>query len=215
MVAVPEARPDVPAVVVGPARPPAAPAPERRVIAVSVDATELLRPESDLVQLAAGARYVDVLLAREVGPVESAPLGMLAGAREPAPLFAEPSTAVAGPDDGPGDPDDDSDDDDPDDAVDDVRALIADVALLAGPEVHVHRLGLPGVAGAAAESDLVAALSELVGFDPESGVYLLGPTGGGPERAVVQRAVQRVAQVYGIPVLRYRCLELTVVDPAG
>ena len=214
MVAVPEARPDVPAVVVGPARPSAVPAPERRVVAVSVDATELLRPESDLVQLASGARYVDVLLAREVGPVESAPLGMLAGAREPAPLFAEPSTAVAGLDDGPGDPDDESDDD-PDDAVDDVRALLADIALLSGPEVHVHRLGLPGVAGAAAESDLVAALSELVGFDPEPGVHLLGPAGGGPERAVVQRAVQRVAQVYGIPVLRYRCLELTVVDPAG
>lgn len=214
MVAVPEARPDVPAVPVGPARPPAVPAPERRVIAVSVDATELLRPESDLVQLAAGARYVDVLLAREVGPVESAPLGMLAGAREPAPLFAEASTVTVGIDDGTDDPDDDGDDD-PDDDPDDVRALLADVALLAEPEVHVHRLGLPGVAGAAAESDLVAALSELVGFDPESGVYLLGPAGGGPERAVVQRAVQRVAQVYGIPVLRYRCLELTVVDPAG
>lgn len=214
MVAVPEARPDGPAVVDGPARPPVVPAPQRRVVAVSVDATELLRPESDLVQLAAGARYVDVLLAREVGPVESAPLGVLAGAREPAPLFAEPSTVVAGVDDGPADADDESDDD-PDDAVDDVRALLADVALLAGPEVHVHRLGLPGIAGAAAESDLVAALSELVGFDPESGVYLLGPAGGGPERAVVQRAVQRVAQVYGIPVLRYRCLELTVVDPAG
>ena len=36
---------------------------------MSVDATELLRPESDLVQLAAGARYVDVLLVREVDPV--------------------------------------------------------------------------------------------------------------------------------------------------
>ena len=212
MVAVPEARPDAPAVPVGPPRPPAVPALERRVVAVSVDATELLRPESDLVQLAAGARYVDVLLAREVGAVESAPLGMLAGAREPAPLFAEASTVADGIDDGPGGPDDDDPDDEP---ADDVRALLADVALLAGPEVHVHRLGLPGVAGAQAESDLVAALSELVGFDPEPGVHLLGPAGGGPERAVVQRAVQRVAQVYGIPVRRYRCLELTVVDTAG
>jgi hypothetical protein len=30
----------------------------------------------------------------------------------------------------------------------------------------------------------------------------------------VQRAVARVARVYGIPVLRYRCLELVVVEPA-
>lgn len=208
MVAVPEARSGEPAVPVDARRPPSAPAPERRVVAVSVDATELLRPESDLVQLVTGARYVDVLLAREVGAVESAPLGMLAGAREPAPLFVEAGTGPDGFGDGFDDPDDDG-------SAEDLDALLADVTRLAGPEVHVHRLGLPGVAGAAAESDLVAALSELVGFDPESGVYLLGPAGGGPERATVQRAVQRVAQVYGIPVLRYRCLELTVVDPVG
>jgi len=28
---------------------------------------------------------------------------------------------------------------------------------------------------------------------------------------VVNRAAQRIAQVYGIPLLRYRCLELSVV----
>ena len=80
----------------------------------------------------------------------------------------------------------------------------------------MHRLGLRTPLPTTAEADLVAALSELVGFDPEPGLYLLGPAGepgrAGAERAVVDRAVQRVAQVYGIPLLRYRCHELTVVD---
>lgn len=197
MVAVPEDRPSAPDVVAEVARPTVPPARERRVVAVSVDATELLRPESDLLRLVVGARQVDVLLAGEVGPVEApAPLGMLAGASAPAGSGAE----------------DDLDDDGGDD--DDGDALLADVARLGVPELHVHRLGLRSVSGPAAESDLVAGLSELVGFDPEPGVSLLGPHGGGPERAVVQRAVQRVAQVYGIPLRRFRCLELLVVEPA-
>jgi hypothetical protein len=79
----------------------------------------------------------------------------------------------------------------------------------------VHRLGLRGVTDPTAEDDLVAGLSELVGFDPEPGVYLLGPAAGSPARAPLHRALARVAQVYGIPLLRYRCMELTVVDPAG
>ena len=48
----------------------------------------------------------------------------------------------------------------------------------------MHRLGLPGPLGPLAESDLVAALSELVGFDPEPGVYCWPRAGGGPGRAV-------------------------------
>ena len=199
MVAVPEGGSSAPAVEpVGDSPAAAAPVRERRVVAVAVDATELLRPESDLVRLVEGARYVDVLLASEVGPVaDPAPLGVLAGA-DVLPGFLG---AVA----------DDADDDEDDPA----DALLADVARLGVPELHVHRLDLRGVVGTAAEDDLVAALSELVGFDPEPGVYLLAPAGAGPGRPAVQRAVARVAQVYGIPVLRYRCLELVVVDPAG
>jgi hypothetical protein len=59
----------------------------------------------------------------------------------------------------------------------------------------------------------VAALSELVGFDPEPGLYCLAPAAAPADSApgVVERAVQRIARVYGIPLLRYRCLELAVV----
>lgn len=164
------------------------PAQQRRVVAVAVDATELLRPASDLLRRAADAHYVDVLLASELAAVAPAPLGLLDGSA-------------------PVDPFDDGSDDEPDDAV------AAVVAGLGVPELHVHRLGLQGTTGPAAEDDLVAALSELVGFDPDAGVYLLGPAGAAPARLGVQRAVQRVARVYGLPVLHYRCHELSIVDP--
>lgn len=168
----------------------APPAPRRRLVAVSVDAGELLRPASDLLRLLDGARYVDVLLAAELTPVASAPLGVLGGST-------------------PADPDAD---DDPGGAEDGVTALVAGLDV---PELHVHRLGLRSATGTAAEDDVVAALSELVGFDPDPGVYLLGPAGVAPGRAAVQRAVQRVARVYGIPLLSYRCHELTIVESAG
>ena len=103
------------------------------------------------------------------------------------------------------------DDDDPDDwtndgeAVDEVRAR---AEALEHPDLTVHRLGLP--ISADAEDELVAAMSELVGFDPEPGVYCLVPAT--PAGGVLERAAQRIAKVYGLPLLRYRCLELSVVD---
>ena len=60
----------------------------------------------------------------------------------------------------------------------------------------------------------MAALSELVGFDPEPGVYCLAPA---PRRRPtwaarsLASAARRIAQVYGLPLLRYRSLELAVV----
>ena len=101
--------------------------------------------------------------------------------------------------------DEDSDD------VDDVRAAVAQLGL---DELHVHRLGLRPPLGTAADGDLVAALSELVGFDPEPGVQCLAPVPlpTDPARAAIERAVWRIAEVYGLPVQRYRCLELSVVD---
>lgn len=106
------------------------------------------------------------------------------------------------------------DEDDPDDwahdgeVTDDVRA---GAAALAHPDLVVHRLGLGYPIGSDAEDELMAAISELVGFDPEPGVYCLAPASpaGGP----IARAAQRIARVYGLPLLRYRCLELSVVDP--
>ena len=57
-------------------------------------------------------------------------------------------------------------------------------------------------------------MSELVGFDPEPGVQCLAPVPlpTDPARAAIERAVWRIAEVYGLPVQRYRCLELSVVD---
>jgi hypothetical protein len=101
-------------------------------------------------------------------------------------------------------------DDDADEAGDELRESAARLGV---PGLVLHRLGLPTPLPADAEGDLVAALSELVGFDPEPGVYCLAPAQdpADPVRCVVDRAVQRIARVYGIPLLRYRCLELAVV----
>ena len=79
------------------------------------------------------------------------------------------------------------------------------------PDLVVHRLGLAPPARRGREDDLVAALSELVGFDPGTGVYCLAPAT--PPDGVLARAAQRIARVYGLPLLRYRCLELSLVDP--
>jgi hypothetical protein len=109
----------------------------------------------------------------------------------------------------------DPDDDDLDRAGDELRAGAAGLAL---PGLRLHRLGLRSPLPAVAEDDLVAALSELVGFDPEPGVYCLAPAPDPTDaaRAVVNRAAERIAQVYGIPLLRYGCAELAVAcSPCG
>jgi len=101
-----------------------------------------------------------------------------------------------------------------DDQLDRVgHELRVNVSRLDHPGLEVHRLGLPTPLPAGAENDLVAALSELIGFDPEPGLYCLAPaqSPADPARSAISRAAQRIAQVYGIPVLRYRCLELAVV----
>jgi hypothetical protein len=154
-----------------------------RAVAVTPRPAELLRPGSDLARLVAGFPEVELL--------------------------------VAADDDGEwGDPDDD----DLDRASDELRACARVLAL---PGLRLHRLGLPSPLPAGAEDDLVAALSELVGFDPEPGVYCLAPAANGadpagsaeprdPAHGVVNRAAERVAQVYGIPLMRYRRVEFEV-----
>lgn len=159
---------------------------DRRVVAIAPDAVELLRPGSDLARLMESFGRADVLLVAE-----------------DVPRFAEATD----------DPDDDLDDDLDDwtrdaEAVDEVRER---AAVLLHPDLVVHRLGLSLPLAPTDESELVAALSELVGFDPEDGVYCLAPAC--PASSVISRAAERIAQVYGLPLLRYRCLELSVVDP--
>lgn len=175
------------------------PVTERRFVAVSVCTVELLRPGSDLVRLLEGGGPADLLVACDDAPTAApAPLGVLG---------VGDAVLLDDLDDG------DLEDDDEDGDRDALRTRAAELGL---PGLGVHRLGLRTPLPASAEADLVAAISELVGFDPEPGLYLLGPAvepgRAGVDRAVVDRAVQRVAQVYGIPLLRYRCHELTVVD---
>ena len=176
----------------------------RRVVAIAVTPMELLRPGSDLVRMIADAGYVDLLLACEDEPV------------------ADPSPVCRLAPGAPGSPggarwtDDEYLGDDTDDDADGEDELLAGANLLNLKELHLHRLALPAPLGAAAEPDLVAALSELVGFDPEPGVQVLAPVSlpGDPQRSVVERAVREIVQVYGLPLQRYRCLELSVVDDA-
>jgi hypothetical protein len=171
---------------------------EHRVVAVAVSLMELLRPGSDLLDVIRGAGYVDLLLVCEDEPVaDPSPVGVLGGVELEPPEF----------DDGT----DEFDDTDDVDEVDEVRAAVAGLGL---DELYVHRLGLRLPLGTTADGDLVAALSELVGFDPEPGVQCLAPVPlpGDPARAAIERAVWRIAEVYSLPVQRYRCLELSVVD---
>lgn len=162
---------------------------------------ELLRPSSDLARLAESFAEIDVLVAGDDRPVATpGSVGVLAPAPSP-----WPDTAT----------DDDllDDEDDEDDDIDEVAAGVARLEL---PNLNLHRLGLPSLLQPTAETDLVAAMSELVGFDPEPGVYCLAPAPWptDPAREVVIGAAQRIARVYGIPLLRYRCMELSVVDAA-
>lgn len=175
----------------------------RRVVAVAGSATELLRPRSDLARLLESFDRVDLLLVADEhehgGGVVALPV---AGAPAVDPVDFDEQWD----DRDCADECADEDDDDP------AAVLDRAVAALGLADVTVHRLGLAPTFGGEAESDIVAALSELVGFDPEPGVYCLAPaaeneTAGCP----VTRAARRIAQVYGLPLLSYRCMELSVV----
>ncbi|MBN9109211.1 MAG: hypothetical protein J0I34_10535 [Pseudonocardia sp.] len=205
MTAVPEIRGSGPVVpFAGRSQPRTGPA---RIVAVADTLTELRRPESDLARILAGVGTADLLVACD---------DVVSG--RPAPAAPTPLFSYL----------DYPDYDDPDlaDAADewvapaprapgpDERVSGDDVLEL--PGVHLHRLGLRGVT-AGSEDDLVAAMSELVGFDPEPGVYCLAPVASAddPSRAVLISAMERIAQVYGLPMLRYRCLELSIVPCKG
>jgi hypothetical protein len=195
MVAVPELPVSEPVAMPATGRPPVA-AHRRRAVAVATSAMELFRPESDLARLLESFGEVDLLLACDDHPVETPGLVCVLG-----PNGLEPDVLLDG-----------GFDDEVDDTVDDVHARAAALDL---PDLQLHRLGLRAPLGPWVESDVLAAMSELVGFDPEPGVYCLAPAltpaSSDPGRNAVSGAAQRIAQVYGIPLLRYRCLELSVV----
>jgi hypothetical protein len=84
------------------------------------------------------------------------------------------------------------------DAADDVALAELGVSTL-----RRHRLALPVPFGEDREDDLVAALSELVGFDPEPGLYCLVPVGTDPGQVALRRAARRIARVYRMRVIGY------------
>jgi len=184
----------------GDADPVLGPVAGRRVVAVAASATELLRPRSDLARILESFDRVDLLLVADEdehgGGVVALPV---AGVDVQSPEVD-------------GEPDDDEVDDDLDPAVEIERAI----ATLGLPQVRAHRLGLPAAFGREALADIVAALSELVGFDPEPGVYCLAPALAGDAAGnTVTRAARRIAQVYGLPMLSYRRMQLAVVEDSG
>jgi hypothetical protein len=190
----------------------------KRLVAVAVSPLELLRPGSDLARLIRESDRVDLLVARDEADLDRDCAGVttLGCADTPAEdageeIVVDLAALADGLDaeDYAEDYDEDYDGFDEDDE-DDVLAAVADLGL---PDLHLHRLGLPGRVGAAVQADLLAALSELIGFDPEPGVYLVAPTPSpsDPERSTIVEITNRLARVYGIPMLRYRSLELSVV----
>jgi hypothetical protein len=155
---------------------------DHRLVAVTVSAQELLRPESDLARVLGFYPRADLLLTTDeprLRPVRIVPPpAMDVDDLPPVELDVH---AV-----------------EPDEPV----LALADLGL---PGLEVSRLDLPAPLGEHAEDDVVAALSELVGFDPEPGVVCLAPAPVDADSAVVSRAAQRVAQVYGLPLLRFQC----------
>jgi hypothetical protein len=179
----------------------------KRLVAVAVSPLELLRPGSDLARLIRESDRVDLLVARDEADLDRDCAGVttLGCADTPAEDAGEEIVVdLAALADGL------DAEDYAEDYEDDVLAAVADLGL---PDLHLHRLGLPGRVGAAVQADLLAALSELIGFDPEPGVYLVAPTPSpsDPERSTIVEITNRLARVYGIPMLRYRSLELSVV----
>ncbi len=205
MVALPEGCAPVHAAPFGDTAPLLGPVTGRRVVAVAASATELLRPRSDLARILESFDHVDVLFVADEDEHGGG-------------VVALPGAAVVVHSDVPGDEqyDDEQFFDDADDAADDVdpgAEIDRAIAALGLHQVRAHRLGLPAAFGGEVETDIVAALSELVGFDPEPGVYCLAPAPtGDPAGHTVTRAARRIAQVYGLPLLSYRCMELAVVE---
>jgi hypothetical protein len=85
------------------------------------------------------------------------------------------------------------------------RAALAGMRELRVSELTRHRLALPTPFGFERADDILAALSELVGFDPEPGVFCLTPATDDREpcREAVRESVDRICSVYGLPQVRY------------
>jgi hypothetical protein len=171
----------------------------RRVVAIAVSPMELLRPGSDLLNVVRdAATSICCWCAKDEARLRPEPgvACWVAGPPDP----RRPTTTLDTPDD---------------DIGRRRRRACRRRAARGSTSCTCIRLGLRLPLGrSGVDGDLVAALSELVGFDPEPGVQCLAPVPlpTDPARAAIERAVWQIAEVYGLPVQRYRCLELSVVD---
>lgn len=151
----------------------------QRLVAVAVTPGDL-RNGSDLAVRLAGVGHVDLLMVTDGDDRETRSV-----------------------------PDTEEDDDVPDPG-ERLRLLAAD---LGHPDLQLHRLGLPSSSVPAPRprdvDDVVAAISELVGFDPDPDVGCAVPLGpaptaaGGPAEHVVGRAIERIVAAYRLPVITY------------
>lgn len=170
----------------------AGPARTRRLVAVALTEAESARAGSTLAELCGSAGETDLLVVRR-DPVGELRVAGPAGAEDYA-------------------------DDDPALDADDEPATMP-IGRVPGGRIRLHRLGLRWTVQDGDEPDLVAALSELVGFDPDDDTFCVAPARtspvADPEIEVVRRAVRRVARVYGLPVLPYRPRAEVMGDPPG
>lgn len=107
----------------------------------------------------------------------------------------------------------DDPDDDPDDRPDPGVRFRTLAASLYRPGFDVHRLGLAAPIRPGDVPDLVAAVSELVGFDPEPGVGCLVPVAAAPAvrppdtesptALALGRAMAQISAVYRLPMRTY------------
>ena len=155
--------------------------PARRLVAVALTEAESARAGSTLAELCGSTGETDLLVVRRDPAAQRRLVG---------PAEAEDYAC-----------------DDPADDPDDEPVMMP-LGRLPGGRIRLHRLGLRWTVQDGDEPDLVAALSELVGFDPDDDTFCVAPARtspvADPEIEVVRRAVRRVARVYGLPVLPYR-----------
>jgi len=93
--------------------------------------------------------------------------------------------------------------------------VLAAYRRLGVPEVRRHRLGLESGKIGDAQTDLIAAISELVGHDCYPGLWCLAPWrhDGHPDHDAVGRAAEEVCHIYNLRLVRYLCAAWEWVQP--
>ena len=93
--------------------------------------------------------------------------------------------------------------------------ILAAYQRLGVPEVRRHRLQLESGTVDAAQPDLIAALSELVGHDCYPGLWCLAPweRDGHPDHDAVGRAAEAVCRTYNLRLVRYLCSAWDWIQP--